>query len=494
MHETGVNKQDALKIAWHAACNKYRRDNRSPNDLWRDIEKAWGKELIMPEVTITSKIRQNRYEDTSPLSVPELLVPAVDRSNVPSFVDRFIKHMDPAVPRLPWEAKALIWLSAYSSLWDKIWVEAQRLNIWILLLSRQGVGKSLLLQEAELLTLGARQDVGIVTSGSPEGIAEAAAVSECVLIILDEYAGTLKATKRQDSYMSSLKEQLSLLYDARRMVHKTRRQSIVMTNRPCVSMLTSTTKAAWEQWGDYDDLMTGYLSRFTVVCPDLSPEMEPEYTTLIPNRETIIEELQRHVGMIRNAQIHTAVLSTATATIKGKKILLRFPIGTWSRGLPLLREYEEKIGAYVPESLDDDSDELEGLTVRLPSKSRRIAAVLELCEEHPQMGNGELVIRESNVKLALYLTDMSRVWGGRAASWLRNSSEAKLARGIEKALKNSHCTIRDLQRTLHWNKSHEIKEQLEHVLLPSGAVHFVVSGNRQLWGPGPRKGCPVCDE
>lgn len=101
----GLNPQQVFWLAEHAACNKYKRDGRSSDDLWKDVQKAYNEFLEDERVEAPHSdgiqqvredflsLEERKYIRDNPCFVDEYLAWATSRTDAAEVYHRSLAYM-----------------------------------------------------------------------------------------------------------------------------------------------------------------------------------------------------------------------------------------------------------------------------------------------------------------------------------------------------------------------------------------------------------------
>jgi len=465
LKDEGWTANDAFQMMWWSPQNKYRLDGRSPRDLWRDVAKCWAQ---MKEHEADLEISIPQKQPTRDLGEihtigwwPHLCQLAIETFRGPTLFND--------------ETIALMFLSGFSASFPQITIQGGNLGLWTMLLARQASGKSTLIQNISEMVHSISPALNIVTSGSPEGIMEKVAEGPS-LLAYEEYSEQLKQMARKDGYAQTNKEVYSRMFDGASLGHATRR-SAIQAEKTFAVMMASTNVDTWRQYGDPEDMANGYLSRFIVIADNL------ERRSI--NRSALSGDLER----LRIATHERVSLANGTSKVELSHIgashtedLVRVhqlvPGIDTSAGDLIMLEYQAELEAlWQPEG---DLDELErGAAYDVPpgrtlTKARKLAALLELCEMHPQVYGEVMFVRDRNTKLAVELANRSMIWAQRSIDWLSESTEKKYVDRIIARLEKEYPEwVRpwDVAVNIRGLRAEEVKRLLK-TLQDSGMVEM----------------------
>lgn len=349
-------------------------------------------------------------------------------SERPLYLQLVHEHVAPLAQRLGPDWVDLMALSFLSGFFSGVTIERLPLNLWVIGISAQGVGKSVTSDELELLVKDTASmlvaNVSTFTGGSNAGLIRLlAGTGRKVLCYASEWTGLVKLMESEHS--GSLREMLLNLYDGRSYTHVLA-ESVIQIDRPYFVANGLTTKANWTKATDFADTGNGFYSRFLFACPDVLPAGEEYPYRTHAQRQAVVGQLYGHLSA-RPEGVEMAALE--------------------SRQSPAYRQYAHSLGMdnhsgsidmdEVGLSVDDDDAQPAG---RRLAQVKKVAAVLELLEEEPQVRAGVFRVREKNVELAVRLVQRGNAYARRAYGWLARSADEHNANVVRRALEKQPST------------------------------------------------------
>jgi putative DNA primase/helicase len=378
-------------------------------------------------------------EDAPPQLIPEMgntrkkwqegLVgyDSLTASERPAYLQLVHEHVAPLAMRLGPDWVDLMALSFLSSFFPGVTIERLPLNLWVLGISAQGVGKSVTSDELELLTkeVGSllAANLSTYTGGSAAGLIRLLAGHQRkVLCYSSEWTGLVKLMESEHS--GSLREMLLNLYDGRSYTHVLA-ESVIQIDRPYFVANGLTTKANWTKATDFADTGNGFYSRFLFACPDVTPAGDEYPYRTNAQRATVTGQLYGHLSAL--PELELAVLD--------------------QRKSPAYLQYAHSLGMdnhsghidmdEVGLSVDDEDAQPAG---RRLAQVKKVGAVLELLEEQPQVRAGVFRVREKNIELAVRLVQRGNAYARRAYGWLARSTDEHNASVVRRALEKGSAT------------------------------------------------------
>jgi hypothetical protein len=209
--EAGLAEEETFIVARESGCNKYARDQRGDEALWKEVQKAhaW--------VNTQKDVYQLRHQELS------VLLDDGERSTYDGFIERYIGWASNQTDAAPiyHEASAFLVLSTVLSRAVRIPTrfnpEGMVPNLWFMIL-----GDTTLTRKSTAMNMGIDMLLKIMpeaftaTDATIEGLllGLSARGGEPAVFVRDEFAGMLAAIQKKDYYAGML-ETLTQLYDGR---------------------------------------------------------------------------------------------------------------------------------------------------------------------------------------------------------------------------------------------------------------------------------------
>lgn len=343
-------------------------------------------------------------------------------SERPLYLQLVHDHVAPLAQRLGSDWVDLMALSFLSSFFSDVTIERLPLNLWVIGISAQGVGKSVTSDELELTVRETASELACnlstFTGGSNAGLIRLLAQDrrKKVLTYASEWTSLIKLMDSEHS--GSLREALLNYYDGRGYTHVLANE-ILTVDKPYLVVNGLTTKANWAKATDYADTGNGFYSRFLFACPDVLPAGEEYPYRTRAQRSAVVGQLYSHLANL--SKVEMAVLdSRQSAAYRAYAHSLGMDNHTGAIDM-------DEVGL----SLDDDDAQPAG---RRLAQVKKVAAVLELLEEAPQVRQGVFRVREANVERAVRLVQRSSAYARRAYGWLARSNDEQNAAVVRHAL------------------------------------------------------------
>lgn len=300
--KVGMTAEEVFTVVRHASCNKYERDGRPVEHLWREVIKA-----------------SKSYVGGEPL--PEMLVmpQLVSDPQTETFVDEYMDWACRATdaPRIFHELCAFIALSAIVSCSVRLETNAGPIvpNLWALILGESTISRkttSMRLIVDILQTLD--KELVVATDGTAEGILTGLTnrPNRTSIFWKDEVSGFFEAMNRRD-YMSGMQETLAALYDVPPWFKRTLRKETFIIESPAFIVLAGGVVDRVYESVTEGYVLSGFLPRFLVVTGE-AEERRP----MGPPTEEGMNKKAKIVAKLADMYEHYA--SDVTMKIAGQKV------------------------------------------------------------------------------------------------------------------------------------------------------------------------------
>lgn len=262
--EAGMNAVEVFAIVKDAPCNKYKRDDRPDNHLWREILKASTGAARL--AVITGNFR--------PLIMPDLVDPDSEPPITDSFVDRYSTWAVEATDAVPQFHE----LSAFIAL-SSIVANSIRLNtsygpmvpnLWGLILGDSTLTrKTTAMRMVTDMILTIDPEIILATDGTAEGLLTGLSErnNKTSVFYKDEVSGFFDSINRRE-YLAGMPETLTHLYDVPAVYTRRLRRETIHIESPIFIFFGGGVRdrvyeALTEQY-----VLSGFLPRFLIVSGD----------------------------------------------------------------------------------------------------------------------------------------------------------------------------------------------------------------------------------
>lgn len=335
----------------------------------------------------------------------------------PHYLQLVYDHVAPLAQRLGGDWVDLMALSFLSSFFPAISIERLPLNLWVIGIGAQGVGKSVTSDELEGITRDTASvlacNLSTFSGGSNAGLIRLLAKDRHKKVLCYASEWTQLVGLMATEHSNSLREALLNYYDGRGYTHVLANE-ILEVESPYLVVNGVTTKANWQRATDYADTGNGFYSRFLFACPDIQPAGDEYPYRTRAQRKAVVDQLWPHIQAVTDRGLEALALE--------------------QRPSPAYKAYAKYLGMdnhsgfidmdEVGLSLDDDDAQPAG---RRLAQVKKLAGLLELLEREPQVQRGGYLVREANVQRAVQLVQRANAYSKRAYSWLARSKDEEQA-------------------------------------------------------------------
>lgn len=288
--EGGMSREEAFIVADRSACNKFARDGRGSEYLWRDICRAW----IMQE-------KQDQPIQTKQ-DLEALLTPEEKEhvAHVETFVERYIewaaKLGDAAVAYH--QAGGFVILSSLLAGRVRLPTSFGTIvpNLWFMILADTTLTrKSTAMDMAVDLLADVEDDAIMATDGSLEGLLQALSMRPGIpsIFLRDEFSGLLEAMTKRD-YYAGMAEMLTKLYDCKMSKRLLKKETIEVRD-PVLITFAGGIRNRVQQLLKLDHISSGFIPRFVFITAVSDPTkvqpLGPPTLLDTTGRQELIDEL-----------------------------------------------------------------------------------------------------------------------------------------------------------------------------------------------------------
>jgi hypothetical protein len=257
LHEsfrTGMSKEEVFVVACDAKCNKYGRDGRPIEHLWRDVLKAGEEYNIIGDVGDL-------------INIPQLVMSPASST----LLDEYRSWASAATDALPafHDISILIVLSAIVSTSVRIETNIGSIapNLWGLILGESTLTrKTTAMRMALDFLIAIDPEMIVATDGSSEGVLQAVSErpNKSSIFHKDEVSGLFDSMMRKD-YMAGMQETLTHLYDVPPIYRRRLRKETIHIESPAfIALFGGTPDRVYASIND-SFVFSGFLPRFLVV-------------------------------------------------------------------------------------------------------------------------------------------------------------------------------------------------------------------------------------
>lgn len=399
LFEAGLNKTEVFSICSMAHCNKYERDHRGPDALWKEICKAHSHFDEKHHTFSAAKEAK-----VAPLLTDEEREWAKQQD---SFVDRYIswaKTLGDAAPQYH-QAGAFVCLSAILSGMVRLKTSFGEVkpNLWFLILADTTLTrKTTAMDIAMELLQDVDPDAMLATDGSIEGLFTALSTrpGRPSVFLRDEFSGLIEVMAKKE-YMAGTGEALTKLYDGKYQKRILRKETIELRD-PVVILFGGGIKSRLFEILNPDMVTSGFLPRFIFVTAEadltrLRP-VGPPTTFSQDRRDELRNEL---IAMRAHYQDNTQINVGGKVSINQERI--------WQAELTdeAWLEYNRYETTMLQATLESPVREILTPTMDRLAKSGLKAAILLAASRMDESG---VTVTKEDITHAFYYVEQWRNW------------------------------------------------------------------------------------
>jgi len=268
--EGGVTKEETYVICNDAACNKYKRDNRNPFDLWKEVQKVSAyvesRDQAPPELDNDEVIKNKKIELLTEKEKEEV------KRDV-TFIEEYTewaKDLGDAAPQYH-PAGAFVILSSLLCGDVKLPTRFGTIvpNLWFMILADTTLTrKTTAMDNAVDLLLEVDPDILLATDGSIEGLLTALGDRSNMpsLFLRDEITGLIEAMTKKE-YLAGMMEMLTKMYDGKHMKRILRKEVIDVKN-PRLVLFAGGIRNKMVDLLKSEHVSSGFLPRFIFITAE----------------------------------------------------------------------------------------------------------------------------------------------------------------------------------------------------------------------------------
>jgi hypothetical protein len=320
LFEAGFDREQVFKIARDAGCNKYARDNRPQEQLWKEVCRAEYRYDLN-----TSLLVPNPEEMTRLLSEEEIATVANAED---TFVERYIKWASSLGDAAPQYHQAGAFVALSSLLAGSVRLPTSYgtviPNIWFMILADTTLTRKTTAMDIAMdLVTEVDDQVVMATDGSIEGLLTSLATrpNRPSVFLRDEFSGLISQMVKKD-YMAGMAELLTKLYDGK-LQRRILRKETVEVRDPRLIVFGGGIKDRVCGALDIEMVSSGFMPRFVFITAESDLQrvrpVGPPTIASFGQREAIQEEL---------TDIHAMHNRIQSMQIKNTAVTLEQPLTT----------------------------------------------------------------------------------------------------------------------------------------------------------------------
>lgn len=301
----GFSAEETFIICKAAACNKYARDNRPDEHLWKEIVKAQGEldgQSLAPSIednTIRTQQLENLYIPRKHLLTESERELAYSRK---TFIEDYVDWGKEATdaPQEYHQAGAYTILSSILSSQIRIPTSGGMLlpNLWFMTLGETTLSrKTTCMYLAIDMLRDVDQECVLATDGSVEGIMDALATRprRSSIYLKDEFSGFLEAVVKKD-FLGGTLEHFTQLYDGHNLKRMLRSGAVDIRD-PVFLLYCGGVHDRIYRWITTEHIASGFLPRFIYINPKVDMDrirpLGPATIENMTKRSELVNRLYR---------------------------------------------------------------------------------------------------------------------------------------------------------------------------------------------------------
>lgn len=272
----GATLEETFIICKEAGCNKYEREGRPDEHLWKEICRA--QAYLDHQELGPSVVDSTSVTDVERIYIPKKpLLSKQERDSVAkrkTIVEEYIEWGKTCTdaPDQYHEAGGFIALSSLLSGTVRVPTSGGMIipNLWFMTLGETTLSrKSTCMRLSMSLLKDVDPDAILATDGSIEGIMDALSVrpNRSSIFLKDEFSGFLESMVKRD-FLGGVMEHFTQLYDGQDL-KRTLRSGPVIIKDPIFILYGGGIRDRIYQWLDNDYIASGFVPRFIFVSPEV---------------------------------------------------------------------------------------------------------------------------------------------------------------------------------------------------------------------------------
>lgn len=265
LFESGLSKEEVYVVASESACNKYKRDNKPKEYLWKEVLKAEA------QVQSTTEQLYHRVERSDLQLLSDEERKAV--LNSPSVVEEYVEWAK-TLGDAAWQyhqAGAFVILSTICSSAVRLPTSYGTVvpNLWFLILADTTLTRKTTAMDIAMdLVLEIDSDAVLATDGSIEGLLTSLSTrpGRASVFLRDEFSGLLEAMTKKD-YYAGMAETLTKMYDGKYQKRVLRKETIEVKD-PILILFAGGIRTRIFELLDYQHVASGFLPRFVFIAAE----------------------------------------------------------------------------------------------------------------------------------------------------------------------------------------------------------------------------------
>lgn len=432
--EAGMNREEVYVCARESACNKYKRDNISELQLWKEVCRAYLK-----FESNNSFLKPSRMEAL--LSDEDKRACLADRTLIDDYMD-WAKTIGDAAPQYH-QAGAFIILSSLLAGPVKLPTSFGVVlpNIWFMILADTTLTRKTTAMDLAIDLISEVDDQAMMaTDGSIEGLFGALQFrpGRPSIFLRDEFSGLIEQMTKKD-YYAGMAETLTKLYDGK-FQKRILRRDVIEVRDPVLIIFAGGIRERILSLLQYEHIASGFLPRFVFITAesDLSRirPLGPPTDSTLEGRSELVQRL---------TELHSFYTSAQSITVNDK-VLAAPPEWKAQLTMPAWSLYNHYEASMMEAALKSREPDLITPMFDRLSKSGLKAAVLLACMRMED----KLVVEESDIMKAFSYVEYWRTCSIEVVENIGRSTSERVIQSVLRMIrKEDGCTRSEVMQRWH---------------------------------------------
>lgn len=445
--ESGMDPAETFALVKDAPCNKYARDGRPINHLWRDIVKAnEGQQRLT--LIINDKFK--------PILMPLLVN---EKPNTETFVDEYKSWAIEATDAVAdfHDLSAFMLMSAVAS--NSVRLETSYgvmvPNIWGMILGDSTLSRKTTAMRMIIDILGQLDsDMILATDGSVEGLLTGLEdrPNKTSLFFRDELSGLFESINKRD-YLAGMPATFAGLYDVPPFFIRRLRKETIRIENPIFLFFGGGVRDSVYQAIDEQYVVSGFLPRFLVVSGDTDltklRRTGPADNAGIAKRAQILEHI---ADMYENYAVQIPHKIAGETIVMAPRIMVELDSKAWSK-------YGDIEQLLLHTAHDSAISNLALPTFERMSRSLlKMAIIIAASRQEPK--NNKIQCTIDDIQVAAWYVQK---WGPSAVELISNAGKRRSEKILDRVLKAIENNPGILRSTL-MQHYHMTKREADEIL------------------------------
>jgi hypothetical protein len=426
LFETGFTREQVFVVIQEAKCNKYRRDGKPLDLLWKEVCRAFARNQNN-EVLLKKGIVDEVQEPLLSPAEREIILHSED-----TFIERYMawaRALGDAAPQYH-QAGAFVALSSLLAGRVRLPTSFGNIipNLWFMILADTTLTRKTTAMDIAMdMITEIDSDCLLATDGSIEGLLGSLSTrpGRPSVFLRDEFSGLLEQMTKKD-YMAGMPELLTKLYDGKMQKRILRKETIEVRD-PVLIFFAGGIKSKITSILTTEQVSSGFMPRFIFITAEsdisrLKPIGPPTAVT-INNGEAIRNELQEMYSHY-NKTVSMTIANLKAKVEEPKHFSARLTDDAWVRYNEL--EYQmlqSGLKAEHPDIMTPTYD-------RLSKSILKAATLLAASEQRDQ----EVVVDLSHLLRAIYYGEQWRTFVDEVMSQIGLGQAERQLEGIVRSI------------------------------------------------------------